>query len=160
MSSRHSRCRRARGAHQSTRHRRNQMQNRLSKNIKRNFNELKHSPIHSRSGRSTDNGLYSRNFFRKIEIQKYFFKIFRKILKTLKGASQVTNQQLRCLAAETIANVARFRRASRTVRQHGGIEKLVALLKGPNGQMPDSQVKKSKKKFSENFPKISKTCFS
>ena len=56
------------------------------------------------------------------------------------GASQVTNQQLRCLAAETIANVARFRRARRTVRQHGGIEKLVALLKGPNGATPDSQV--------------------
>ena len=127
------------------------MQNRLSKNIKRNFNELKHSPIHSRSGRSTDNGLYSRNFFRKIEIQKYFFKIFRKILKTLKGASQVTNQQLRCLAAETIANVARFRRASRTVRQHGGIEKLVALLKGPNGQMPDSQVKNRKKNCLKTF---------
>jgi len=50
------------------------------------------------------------------------------------------NQQLRCLSAETIANVARFRRARRTVRQFGGIEKLVALLRGPKGQNPDSQV--------------------
>ena len=50
------------------------------------------------------------------------------------------NQQLRCLSAETIANVARFRRARRTVRQFGGIEKLVALLRGPKGANPDSQV--------------------
>lgn len=50
------------------------------------------------------------------------------------------NQQLRCLSAETIANVARFRRARRTVRQFGGIEKLVALLRGPKGGNPDSQV--------------------
>jgi len=56
------------------------------------------------------------------------------------GASSVTNQQLRCLSAETIANVARFRRARRTVRQYGGIEKLVSLLKGPDGGNPDSQV--------------------
>jgi len=47
------------------------------------------------------------------------------------------NQQLRCLSAETIANVARFRRARRTVRQFGGIEKLVALLRGPKGGNPD-----------------------
>ena len=40
------------------------------------------------------------------------------------------NNQLRCLAAETIANVARFKRSRRTVRQYGGIEKLVSLLKG------------------------------
>ncbi len=32
------------------------------------------------------------------------------------------------MAAETIANVAKFRRARRTVRQHGGIKKLVGLL--------------------------------
>ena len=38
------------------------------------------------------------------------------------------NKELKCLAAETIANVARFRRARRTVRQHGGIKRLVALL--------------------------------
>ena len=37
-------------------------------------------------------------------------------------------QELKCLAAETIANVAKFRRARRTVRQHGGIKKLVGLL--------------------------------
>ncbi|NWW02482.1 ARMC4 protein, partial [Oreocharis arfaki] len=33
---------------------------------------------------------------------------------------------LKCLAAETIANVARFKRARKTVRQHGGIKKLVS----------------------------------
>nr|XP_009476376.1 PREDICTED: armadillo repeat-containing protein 4 [Pelecanus crispus] len=35
---------------------------------------------------------------------------------------------LKCLAAETIANVARFKEARRTVRQHGGIKRLVGLL--------------------------------
>ena len=35
------------------------------------------------------------------------------------------NKDLKCLAAETIANVAKFRRARRTVRQYGGIKKLV-----------------------------------
>lgn len=33
---------------------------------------------------------------------------------------------LKCLAAETIANVAKFRRARRAVRSHGGITKLVS----------------------------------
>ncbi len=37
-----------------------------------------------------------------------------------------TNRGLKCLAAETIANVAKFRRARRIVRQHGGIKKLVS----------------------------------
>ena len=36
------------------------------------------------------------------------------------------NKILKCLAAETIANVAKFRRARRTVRQHKGIRKLVS----------------------------------
>ena len=35
------------------------------------------------------------------------------------------NRELKCLAAETIANVAKFRRARRIVRQNGGIKKLV-----------------------------------
>ena len=35
------------------------------------------------------------------------------------------NEELKCLAAETIAHVAKFRRARRTVRQYGGIRKLV-----------------------------------
>ena len=39
------------------------------------------------------------------------------------------DKDLKALAAETIANVARFRRARRTVRQHGGIKKLVGILK-------------------------------
>uniref|UniRef100_A0A672V863 Outer dynein arm docking complex subunit 2 n=1 Tax=Strigops habroptila TaxID=2489341 RepID=A0A672V863_STRHB len=34
------------------------------------------------------------------------------------------DRELKCLAAETIANVARFKRAQRTVRQHGGIKRL------------------------------------
>lgn len=38
------------------------------------------------------------------------------------------DKELKCLAAETIANVAKFRRARRTVRQHGGIKKLVSVL--------------------------------
>ncbi|KAI4807030.1 hypothetical protein KUCAC02_017808 [Chaenocephalus aceratus] len=37
-------------------------------------------------------------------------------------------KDLKALAAETISNVARFRRARRTVRQYGGIKKLVKLL--------------------------------
>ncbi|KAK5603323.1 hypothetical protein CRENBAI_010018 [Crenichthys baileyi] len=37
-------------------------------------------------------------------------------------------KELQALAAETIANVAKFHRARRTVRQHGGIRKLVKLL--------------------------------
>lgn len=38
------------------------------------------------------------------------------------------NKTLKTLAAETIANVAKFRRARRTVRRYQGIRKLVALL--------------------------------
>jgi len=37
-------------------------------------------------------------------------------------------KQLKCLAAETIANVAMFRRARRIVRQNGGIKKLVGTV--------------------------------
>ena len=37
------------------------------------------------------------------------------------------NRGLKCLAAETIANVAKFRRARRIVRQNGGIRKLVSV---------------------------------
>ena len=38
---------------------------------------------------------------------------------------QSHDKGLKCLAAETIANVAKFRRARRTVRMYGGIRKLV-----------------------------------
>ncbi|NXX80639.1 ARMC4 protein, partial [Urocolius indicus] len=38
------------------------------------------------------------------------------------------DKDLKCLAAETIANIAKFKRARRTVRQHGGIKRLVGLL--------------------------------
>lgn len=37
-------------------------------------------------------------------------------------------KELKCLAAETIANVAMFRRARRIVRQNGGIRKLVRRI--------------------------------
>ena len=37
------------------------------------------------------------------------------------------NRELKCLAAETIANVAKFRRARRIVRLNGGIKKLVSI---------------------------------
>jgi len=45
---------------------------------------------------------------------------------------QSPNKELQCLAAETIAHVAKFRRARRTVRQYGGIKKLVRILKIQN----------------------------
>ena len=35
------------------------------------------------------------------------------------------NRELKCLTAETIANVAKIPRARRIVKQHGGIRKLV-----------------------------------
>ena len=41
------------------------------------------------------------------------------------------NDELKCLAAETIAHVAKFRRARRTVRQYGGIRKLVSYRSTP-----------------------------
>jgi hypothetical protein len=41
---------------------------------------------------------------------------------------QSTDKQLKCLAAETIAHVAKFRRARRTVRKYGGITKLVRII--------------------------------
>ncbi|XP_072810982.1 outer dynein arm-docking complex subunit 2 isoform X3 [Vicugna pacos] len=50
------------------------------------------------------------------------------VLINLLETDEVKCQCLKCLAAETIANVAKFRRARRAVRRHGGITKLVALL--------------------------------
>ena len=38
------------------------------------------------------------------------------------------NRELKCLAAETIANVAKFKRARRIVRHNGGIRKLVSSI--------------------------------
>ena len=38
------------------------------------------------------------------------------------------DKDLRCLAAETIANVAKFKRARKVVRQNNGIQRLVTLL--------------------------------
>ena len=37
------------------------------------------------------------------------------------------NRELKCLAAETIANVANVPRARRKVRQNGGLQQLVSL---------------------------------
>lgn len=49
-------------------------------------------------------------------------------LQTMVKILRDPDKDLKCLAAETIANVAKFRRARRTVRQHGGIKKLVSLF--------------------------------
>ena len=38
------------------------------------------------------------------------------------------NKELKCLNAETISNVAKFKRARRTVRLNGGIQSLVSLF--------------------------------
>ena len=54
-------------------------------------------------------------------------------LQTMVTILQTKNKDLKCLTAETIANVAKFKRARRTVRQHGGIKKLVSELDGPQG---------------------------
>ena len=40
---------------------------------------------------------------------------------------QSPNRELKCLAAETIANVAKFKRARHIVRHHGGIRRLVRM---------------------------------
>ena len=49
-------------------------------------------------------------------------------LQTMVKILRDPDKDLKCLAAETIANVAKFRRARRTVRQHGGIKRLVRKL--------------------------------
>lgn len=46
-------------------------------------------------------------------------------LQTMVSILDSSDKELKCLAAETIANVAKFRRARRAVRQYGGIQKLV-----------------------------------
>lgn len=42
------------------------------------------------------------------------------------GILSEQDKDLRCLAAETIANVAKFKRARKVVRQNQGIERLVS----------------------------------
>lgn len=49
-------------------------------------------------------------------------------LQTMVKILQSDDKGLKCLAAETIANVAKFRRARRTVRMYGGIRKLVSQI--------------------------------
>lgn len=49
-------------------------------------------------------------------------------LQTMVNILNSPNKELKCLAAETISHVAKFRRARRTVRQHGGIKKLVSYI--------------------------------
>lgn len=48
-------------------------------------------------------------------------------------------KDLKALAAETIANVAKFRRARRTVRQYGGIKKLVSRRRTENSKFRSVQ---------------------
>uniref|UniRef100_A0A668AJZ4 Outer dynein arm docking complex subunit 2 n=1 Tax=Myripristis murdjan TaxID=586833 RepID=A0A668AJZ4_9TELE len=48
-------------------------------------------------------------------------------------------KDLKALAAETIANVAKFRRARRTIRQYGGIMRLVKLLDIPDLATPTAE---------------------
>lgn len=47
-------------------------------------------------------------------------------LQTMVSILDSSDKELKCLAAETIANVAKFRRARRTVRQYRGIQRLVS----------------------------------
>lgn len=47
-------------------------------------------------------------------------------LKSIVKILDSVSKDVKALAAETIANVARFRRARRAVRQHGGIKELVS----------------------------------
>ena len=55
------------------------------------------------------------------------FFAFPKGLPMLVQILSCPNRELKCLAAETIANVAKFRRARRIVRQNGGIKRLVSI---------------------------------
>jgi len=49
-------------------------------------------------------------------------------LQTIVNILNEQDKELRCLAAETIANLAKFKRARKVVRQYDGIKRLVALL--------------------------------
>jgi hypothetical protein len=49
-------------------------------------------------------------------------------LQTMVNILEEQDKDLKCLAAETIANVAKFKRARKVVRQNNGIKRLVALL--------------------------------
>jgi len=48
-------------------------------------------------------------------------------LRTMVKILRDDNAELRCLSAETIANIARLRRARRAIRQHGGVKNLVRV---------------------------------
>uniref|UniRef100_A0A3Q4MRE0 Outer dynein arm docking complex subunit 2 n=1 Tax=Neolamprologus brichardi TaxID=32507 RepID=A0A3Q4MRE0_NEOBR len=58
----------------------------------------------------------------------------RRVIVDMRGVQSIVKildspvKELKALAAETIANVAKFRRARRNVRLYGGINKLVSLL--------------------------------
>ncbi|XP_027861641.1 armadillo repeat-containing protein 4 isoform X1 [Xiphophorus couchianus] len=60
--------------------------------------------------------------------------IIRQTIVNMRGLQRMVNnldlpvKELQALASETIAHVAKFRRARRTVRIHGGIRKLVKML--------------------------------
>ena len=51
-------------------------------------------------------------------------------LRTMVKILRDANAELRCLSAETIANIARLRRARRAIRQHSGIKNLVRIRLG------------------------------
>lgn len=58
-----------------------------------------------------------------------YFQVFVVLgLPTLVQILDSQNRELKCLAAETIAHVAKFKRARRIVRQSGGIRKLVGVF--------------------------------
>ena len=52
-----------------------------------------------------------------------------------------SNQKLQLLASETIANLAKFKRARANVRKHQGIPKLVDLLDVDTSKVRSSQIK-------------------
>ncbi|KAI3382905.1 hypothetical protein SNEBB_001252 [Seison nebaliae] len=58
------------------------------------------------------------------------------------------DKRLKALAAETIANVAKFKRARRAVRKANGIKKLVELLKLEQGESEADRLKHSKMEHS------------
>jgi hypothetical protein len=60
-------------------------------------------------------------------------------LQTLVKILTEPDKDLKCLAAETIANVAKFKRARKVVRQNNGINKLVGFgLFGQSKEFPPS----------------------
>lgn len=70
-----------------------------------------------------------------VEYNELYYVLIFTGLQTMVKLLLGYNEELKCLAAETIAHVAKFRRARRTVRQYGGIRKLVSC---EQNRMPGS----------------------